>query len=101
MAHYKDAQLTQYSSWAQRECIDDQLTIPAELARQRGIKNNQFIFIKGKRHQQVEFKINIGLHLPSDRLVAYAHYLPVRKMMNGEFAGHNQEYYFWCPKIQL
>jgi Molybdopterin oxidoreductase Fe4S4 domain len=100
MAHYKDAQLTQYSSWAQRECIDEQLTIPTEIARQWGIKNNQAVFIKGKRNKE-EFKANIGIHLPPDRLVAYAHYLPVRKMMNGEFASHNQEYYFWCPKIQF
>ncbi len=31
IVHYKDAHLTQYSSWAKRDCIDEQLTIPAEL----------------------------------------------------------------------
>jgi hypothetical protein len=100
IAHYKDAQLTQYSSWAHRDCIDEQLTIPVEVARQQGIKNNQFIFVK-KNKQQIEFKASIGLHLPNDRTVAYAHYLPVRNMIPGEIAGHNKEYYFWCPKIQL
>ena len=51
--------------------------------------------------EAIELKASIGLHLPNDRTVAYGHYLPVRKMIPGEIAGHNKEYYFWCPKIQL
>ncbi len=100
IVHYKDAQLTQYSSWAKKDCVDERLTIPDEVGKQKKINNDQFTIMKWKK-QSIEFKINYGFHLPSDRVIAYAHYSPVRRLIEGEFAEHNKEYYFWCPRVQL
>ncbi len=100
VTHYKDASLTQYSSWARKDCTDEQMIIPAALAQANQVKENQHFPLEYNHHRMV-CKARISSTLPSDRVVVHAHYLPVRKLIPGEFAENNKEYYFWCPKFSL
>jgi anaerobic selenocysteine-containing dehydrogenase len=100
VAHYKDGDLTRHSSWAKKACIDEMIDLPWEVANKLKISNKQRFHIK-LGNEKVKFVANLSKELPEDRLVAFAHYSPVRKILDSEFAKHNNEYYFWCPKIHL
>ncbi len=97
--HYGDGQLTQFSSWAAVEHENKQMKLSAEEAAALKVENERYFNIthNGKR---IVFKSQIDENLPPNVLVPNSHYLPVRRMMSGEFAEHNREYYFWCPKIR-
>lgn len=100
VAHFKDGSLTQYSSWAKKDCICETLIISEETAKKRKIHDGQYFNLnfKGKR---IIFKVQTNKKISPDKLICYAHYLPFRKKIPGEFASHNSEYYFWCPKVSL
>ena len=100
VAHYKDATLTQYSSWAVKDCIDETLILSEEIAEKKKIRNGQNFILK-LNSDPINFKIQIKKKIAPDKLICYAHYLPIRKKIPGEFAPHNLEYYFWCPKINF
>ncbi|MCK5453511.1 MAG: hypothetical protein KAJ16_04070 [Calditrichia bacterium] len=100
MTHYKDASLTQYSSWAKRDCIDEELLIPAKIAQSGNFKNHQDISLNINKND-IPFRVKISQKLADTMLVGHAHYSPLRQALPGEFAPHNQEYYFWCPKISV
>ncbi len=100
VAHYKDAQLTRHSSWAKKDCIDEQFSIPVSLSEKMRLKNKQYYNVDYLR-DQIPFRVHINNQLPDDRLIAFAHYTPVRTIIPSEFAPHNKEYYFWCPKINI
>lgn len=100
VAHYKDADLTHHSSWAKKACMDEMIDLPLEVAKKHKIINRQKVHIN-LQNEKVKFIANLSKELPEDRLVAFAHYPPVRKILDSEFAEHNNEYYFWCPKVNL
>lgn len=100
VAHYKDGDLTSHSSWAQKTCVDDTLTIPVKIAKNENLKPNQHFNVQ-YRTTQLLFKTNFSKDLSEDKVIAFSHYLPVRKNIYSEFADHNKEYYFWCPKINF
>jgi hypothetical protein len=100
IAHYKDAQLTRHSSWAKKDCIDEQFSIPLSLSQNMKLKNKQYYHVNYHRNQ-LPFRVHIHSQLPDDRIIAYGHYPAVRRILPSEFAAHNKEYYFWCPKINI
>jgi predicted molibdopterin-dependent oxidoreductase YjgC len=98
MTHYKDASLTQYSSWAKRDCMDEELLVPANVAQSESIKNQTDISLQINK-RDIPFRVKISQKLVDNIVVGHAHYSPLRQALPGEFAPHNHEYYFWCPKI--
>ncbi|GAB4380974.1 MAG: hypothetical protein Kow0042_31380 [Calditrichia bacterium] len=100
VAHFEDAFLSRYSSWARLDCADNQVLLPAGIAQKLNLKESDVMSIQNKEHQAV-FQISIRKKNPENVIIPFAHYTPVRRMMEGEFAPHNREYYFWCPKINL
>jgi hypothetical protein len=98
MTHYEDASLTQYSSWAKRDCIDKEILVPVKIAQSGKIKNQAEIKLNMNK-KDIPFRVKISQKLSENMLLGYAHYSPLRQELPGEFAPHNQEYYFWCPKI--
>jgi anaerobic selenocysteine-containing dehydrogenase len=100
ITHYKDAQLTKHSSWAKKDCKDNTLSISVEEARKYHLKNEQAIELNSNGHR-IDFQVNIRESLNSNRAIGNAHFLPLRKVLPGEFAPHNKEYYFWCPSYSL
>jgi hypothetical protein len=100
IAHYKDAHLTQYSSWANRDCINDQLIVPQQIAKQHNLREHDQIFIQVNQ-EQLPFQIKIGQRISDKNLLGYAHYSPLRQALPGEFSPFNKEYYFWCSKVSI
>ena len=99
IVHHKDGALTQHSSWARQDCIDNQLTVPINFATEQQIKEGNNFELNNS--EKIEYKITINSKMPADIISPYAHHLPTRHLMSGEFAEHNHEYYFWCPKINI
>ncbi len=100
IVHYKDAQLTQHSSWAIKECTTEEFSIASSLAAKLNLKNGRY-YHADHQLSSVPFKTRIHNNLKSDRVVSFGHYQNVRKIIPGEFAEHNREYNMWCPKIQI
>ena len=100
IAHYKDASLTKHSTWAQRDCYDDTIRISQENAAKAKIKDNKYLQLNQNGNKCL-FKTKIVKQISNNKLAAYSHYLPLRKVIPGEFAEHNKEYYFWCPQVEL
>jgi hypothetical protein len=100
VTHYKDAQLTRHSSWAKKDCLDDSLNISVAQSRKFDLKNMRTVHITSNS-KQIKFQVKINQALKADRAVGNAHYLPLRQALPGEFAHHNKEYYFWCPKFSI
>lgn len=100
MAHYKDAGLTQYSSWAQRACTDEHLVVSHKTASEFKLKNGTEMVLKTNK-RELPFRIKTSQKLKENTLVGYSHYSPLRRALPAEFSTYNQEYYFWCPKVSL
>ncbi|MBN2367019.1 MAG: hypothetical protein JXL67_12690 [Calditrichaeota bacterium] len=100
IVHYKDAQLTRHSSWAAKECVDEEIALPSSLAARARLKNGQY-YHADYNLTSIPFKTKINNLLPGDRLIGYGHSPNIRKIIPSEFADHNREYYFWCPKINI
>lgn len=100
VTHYKDADLTRYSSWAFKNCIDETIMIPQNEALTLGLSDGQRFRIKNRK-QEIDFKVKRSQLLNKNNAIVYAHYYPVRRMMAHEFAKHNSEYYLWCPKLNM
>jgi hypothetical protein len=100
IAHYKDAQLTRHSSWAKKDCVDENLKVSVEISRKHHLKSGQAVQLN-INNQQMDFRVDVNSALSPNRSVGNAHYLPLRSGLPGEFADHNNEYYFWCPKYSL
>jgi len=100
VAHYRDGELTRLASWAQRDCMDSLMQIPPDDARAAGVQNGQILGIE-KDEMQESFKAEFNNTLPPNVLVPYSHYRPVNQLMDGQFAAHNLEYYFFCPRVQV
>lgn len=100
VAHYKDGELTRLSSWARKVCVDEELMIPAPTASQFGIKDGNYFTVE-YQGQKILFKAQWRKSLPESVVIPNAHYPSVRKIMESEFADHNREYYFFCPRIEI
>ena len=100
VAHYKDGELTRFSSWAQKICNDEEIAMPVNLAAPSEVREGSHFSIE-YRGKKVLFKAQYRKNLPEDVVMPNAHYPPVRTMMEGKFAEHNKEYYFFCPHIEI
>jgi hypothetical protein len=100
IAHYKVASLSKYSTWAQRDCFDDTFRISQDIAAKSRLKDNKYFHLK-QNGTKCRFKARIIKQISNNKLAAYSHYLPLRKIIPSEFAEHNKEYYFWCPQVEL
>ncbi|HFE62804.1 MAG TPA: hypothetical protein ENK14_00110 [Caldithrix sp.] len=100
VTQYKDGFLTRHARWAQKDCVDEQLSIAQSLAEELNFQPKQYFNITVNKDRAM-FKTNLVKNMPAHLVTAYSHYPPARRMMEGEFANHNNAYYFWCPKITL
>jgi len=100
MAHYKDAGLTQYSSWAKKDCIDEHLFVSHKTAAKSKLKDRADLSLK-INNKEISFRVKISQKLGKNTLVGYSHYSPLRRALPAEFSTYNQEYYFWCPRVSL
>ncbi len=112
VAHYRDGALTQYSSWAQKDCDDENVDVSEHLARSLQLRKGQAVQIavdspKAGKSSRTLFSSETVLmanprpSLPEHLIVPFAHVPSVRKLLAGELAPHNREYYFWCPPVQI
>jgi len=100
VSHHEDAFLSRFSSWAVKTCQDEEIQIPVEAAKSYRLHQGQFFSIKLKTKKAL-FRVKTSKSIPPNVVVPYAHYSPARSLMEGEFATHNKQYYFWCPRVQL
>ncbi len=100
VAHYRDGELTRFASWAQKDCDDRQLEISWNVAGTYRLRQNQAVQVSASETETVLIA-RPQPSLPDHLIIPYAHVPEVRKLMSGEIAPHNSEYYFWCPRAHL
>lgn len=100
VAHFRDGAMTQFSSWAQKDCHDRYLDISRDYARSQSIRSGQKITVFSGG-QTISLNASVKNSLPPDTVVPFAHQSDVRQLMISEFAPHNLHYYFWCPAVKV
>ncbi|OPX34453.1 hypothetical protein B1H10_03645, partial [candidate division KSB1 bacterium 4484_188] len=85
VTQYKDGFLTRHASWAQKDCVDEQLSIAQSLAEELNFQPEQYFNITMNKDRAM-FKTNLVKNMPAHLVTAYSHYPPARRMMEGEFA---------------
>lgn len=98
VSHYRDGFLSENASWTKKDCIDETLLLNDQDAGKFDAENGRYFNLPfGNR--KIMFKAKLSSAQPENIISPFGHYSPARKLFETEFAAHNQELYYWCPRL--